>query len=84
MNGKTETYRVPPAKMQHAVRLIIDLVANDGHEDNIDEEDDGRYHRGQERNAQGGEGRRAGDGLRRLPAGDEERGDKGDEGQSTG
>ena len=71
MNGKTETYRVAPAKMQHAVRLIIHLVANDSHEDDVDEEDDGRNHRGQERNAQGGKRRRARDGLRGPPAGDE-------------
>lgn len=35
------TYRIPPIEIQRAIGFIIDFVADDGHEDDIDKEDDG-------------------------------------------
>lgn len=59
-----KTYRIPPVQLQDAVGPIIDLVTDDRHKDDIQEEDDGRYYRRQESNGQGGQRGRTGDGAR--------------------
>ena len=47
------TYRIAAGEVHDTVRLIIDLVAGERDEGEIDDEADGRQNRGEERDAEG-------------------------------